>query len=249
MTEEQTRSVLLVALGATAVWLWWSGDALNYVRPGLAPYLLAGGVIVGLLGLLPPLGLLAAQGAGHPDHGGHHRHRGRVGWLLLVPVLVVILVQPTALGSYAASSRSVVPGGDNQGEFQPLAAPVRGAVPMSMAEFVTRAVRDPGQSLAGVRVRLVGFVAPSEGKQGGYRLTRFVIFCCAADAEALQADVRGDRTPRARDQWLEVEGTWIPRPAAAEDDPSPPPPALQVDTVRPVAPARPPYEYSVQFSG
>jgi uncharacterized repeat protein (TIGR03943 family) len=245
VTEEQTRSVLLVVLGATAVWLWWSGQALNYVRPGLAPYLLAGGVIVGLLGLLPPLGLLANQGT--ETQPGGHRHRTRVGWLLLVPVLVVILVQPTALGSYAASSRSVVPGGGHEGGFQPLAAPVRGAVPMSMAEFVTRAVRDPDQSLAGVRVRLTGFVTPNPG--GGYRLTRFVIFCCAADAEALQADVRGDQTPRARDQWLEVEGTWQPRPAAAEDDPSPPPPALHVDTVRPVAPARPPYEYTVQFSG
>jgi uncharacterized repeat protein (TIGR03943 family) len=242
MTDEQTRGLLLVVLGATAVWLWWSGDALNYVRPGLAPYLLVSGVVVLLLGLLPPLGLLGDQAAGH----GGHRHRTRVGWLLLVPVLVVMLVQPTALGSYAVSSRSTVPGGD--GSFEPLAAPVRGAVPMSMAEFVTRAVRDPGQSLAGVRVRLVGFVAPGGGA-GNYLLTRFVIFCCAADAEALQAEVRGDPTPRARDQWLEVEGTWLPRPTAADDDPSPPPPALHVDRVRPVAPARPPYEYSIQYSG
>jgi uncharacterized repeat protein (TIGR03943 family) len=246
VTEEQTRSLLLVALGAMAVWLWWSGQALNYVRPGLAPWLLAGGVVVLLLGLLPPFGLLGEQSADGDSHGGH-RHRARVGWLLLVPVLVVILVQPAALGSYAAASRSAVPGGGDGG-FQPLAAPVRGAVPMSMAEFVTRAVRDPDQSLAGVRVRLVGFVAPSDGA-GSYRLTRFVIFCCAADAEALQAVVRGDPTPRARDQWLQVEGTWQPRPPAAEDDPSPPPPALRVDTVRPVAPARPPYEYTVQFSG
>jgi uncharacterized repeat protein (TIGR03943 family) len=246
MSEEQTRSVLLVVLGATAVWLWWSGDALNYVRPGLAPYLLAGGVVVVLLGLLPPLGLFGERAAGHADGHGGHRHRARVGWLLLVPVLVVMLVQPAALGSYAVSSRSVVPGGGDGG-FPPLAAPVRGAVPMSMAEFVTRAVRDPGRSLAGVRVRLVGFVAPSDGV-GGYRLTRFVIFCCAADAEALQAVVRGDPAPRARDQWLEVEGTWLPRPAAV-DDPSPPPPVLTADVVRPVAPARPPYEYSVQFSG
>ena len=162
MTDEQTRSVLLVVLGATAVWLWWSGEALNYVRPGLAPLLLAGGVVVLLLGLLPPLGLLGEQAAGHADGHGGHRHRARVGWLLLVPVLVVMLVQPAALGSYAVSSRSVVPGGGDGG-FPPLAAPVRGAVPMSMAEFVTRAVRDPGQSLAGVRVRLVGFVAPGEG--------------------------------------------------------------------------------------
>ena len=247
MSDDQTRSLLLVVLGATAIWLWWSGQALNYVRPGLAPWLGVGGVVVALLGLLPPLGLLGKETTA--DHGGgHHQHRGRVGWLLLVPVLVVILVQPAALGSYAVASRSAVPGGGNGG-FDPLAAPVRGAVPMSMAEFVTRAVRDPGQSLAGVRVRLVGFVAPSEAREGGYRLTRFVIFCCAADAEALQAVVRGDPTPRARDQWLEVEGTWLPHPVAAEDDPSPPAPALQVDSVQPVTPARPPYEYSVQFSG
>jgi hypothetical protein len=45
---------------------------------------------------------------------------------------------------------ATVPGGGHEGGFQPLAAPVRGAVPMSMAEFVTRAVRDPDQSLAGV---------------------------------------------------------------------------------------------------
>jgi uncharacterized repeat protein (TIGR03943 family) len=161
-------------------------------------------------------------------------------------VLVVMVVQPTALGSYAVSGRAAVPGGGDGG-FDPLAAPVRGAVPMSMAEFVTRAVRDPGRSLTGVRVRLVGFVAPAEDGDG-YRLTRFVIFCCAADAEALQAVVRGDPAPRARDQWLEVEGTWLPRPAAV-DDPTPPPPVLQADLVRPVAPPQPPYEYSVQFTG
>jgi uncharacterized repeat protein (TIGR03943 family) len=245
VTDEQTRSVLLVVLGATAIWLWWSGDALNYVRPGLSPYLLAGGVVVLLLGLLPPVGLLGEQTGHDAGHGGH-RHQTRVGWLLLVPVLVVMLVQPAALGSYAVSSRSAVPGGGD-GQFPPLAAPVRGAVPMSMGEFVTRAVRDPAQSLAGVRVRLVGFAAPAEGT-GGYRLTRFVIFCCAADAEALQAVVRGDPTLRARDQWLEVEGTWLARPASV-DDPTPPPPVLQADVVRPVTPARPPYEYSVQFGG
>jgi uncharacterized repeat protein (TIGR03943 family) len=246
VSGEQSRSLLLVVLGATAVWLWWSGEALNYVRPGLAPWLAAGGLVVVLLGLLPPFGLLGGQAA-QADGDDGHRHAARVGWLLLVPVLVVIVVQPAALGSYAVSSRSAVPGGGDGG-FQPLAAPVRGAVPMSMAEFVTRAVRDPDQSLAGVRVRLVGFVAPGDGP-GSYRLTRFVIFCCAADAEALQAVVRGDPTPRARDQWLEVEGIWLPRPPAAEDDPSPPPPALHADLVRPVAPAHPPYEYSVQFSG
>jgi uncharacterized repeat protein (TIGR03943 family) len=253
VSQEQTRSLLLAVLGATALWLWRSGQALNYVRPGLVPLVGAAGLVLLAGGLLPPLGLLGAGRAGHPRDGSGdqdpHHHGGRVGWLLLVPVLVVMLVQPAALGSYAVSSRTVVPGSGGDGQFPALSAPVRGAVPMSMAEFVTRAVRDPGQSLAGVRVRLTGFVAPAEHDGGGsYRLTRFVIFCCAADAEALQAVIRGDATARARDQWLEVEGTWQPRPAAP-DDPSPPPPVLNADVVRPIAPQRPPYEYSMQFSG
>jgi len=253
VSQEQTRSLLLAVLGATALWLWRSGQALNYVRPGLVPLVGAAGLVLLAGGLLPPLGLLGAGRAGHPrDDSGdqdQHHHGGRVGWLLLVPVLVVMLIQPAALGSYAVSSRTVVPGGGGNG-FPPLDAPVRGAVPMPMAEFVTRAVRDPGQSLAGVRVRLTGFVAPAEDgdKDGSYRLTRFVIFCCAADAEALQAVIRGDATPRARDQWLEVEGTWQPRPASP-DDPNPQPPVLNADVVRPIAPQRPPYEYSMQFSG
>jgi uncharacterized repeat protein (TIGR03943 family) len=258
VSQEQTRSLLLVVLGAMAVWLWRSGQALNYVRPGLVPLVGAAGLVLLALGLLPPLGLLSPGWAGQrpdssADQGGHqhlYHHGGRVGWLLLVPVLVVMLVQPAALGSYAVSSRTVVPGSGGDSGYPPLAAPVRGAVPMPMAEFVTRAVRDPGQSLAGVRVRLTGFVAPAEDgdKDGRYRLTRFVIFCCAADAEALQAVIRGDATARARDQWLEVEGTWQPRPAAV-DDPNPQPPVLNADTVHPIAPPRPPYEYSMQFSG
>jgi uncharacterized repeat protein (TIGR03943 family) len=249
VTEERTRSLLLVALGATAVWLEWSGAALNYVRPALQPFLLAGGMVLVLLGLLPPFGLLGRGAAGRSG-GGDHGHGPRVGWLLLVPVLVVVLVQPAALGSYAASSRPAVPGGTGGG-FPPLAAPVRGAVPMTMAEFVTRALRDRGGSLEGVRVRLVGFVAPGAPGDGPrtYRLTRFVIFCCAADAEALQVTLRGDGVQRQRDQWLEVEGRWLPGPLPDEDDPSPPPPVLTAETVRPIAQPHRPYEYSVQYAG
>jgi uncharacterized repeat protein (TIGR03943 family) len=271
VSAERVRSLLLVALGGTAAWLWASRDALNYVRPSLTPYLLAGAAVLVLLGLLPPLGLLRRQpgaaeegatGAGDPavreGAGGHraaetgsagagHGHGVGVGWLLLVPVLVVVLVQPAALGSHAVSGRAAVPGGGD-GIYPALAPPVRGAVPMSMAEFVTRALRDRGRSLDGVRVRLVGFVAP--GRNGeAYRLTRFVVFCCAADAEALQVVVQGDSSRRAEDQWLEVEGRWLPRPMPAADDPSPPPPVLVVDSIRPIAAQRPPYEYSLQYGG
>jgi hypothetical protein len=77
---------LLVALGAMAGWLWASGQALNYVRPGLVPLVGAAGLVLLGLGLLPPLGLLGPSRAGHPpdgsyDQGGHqHKHRYGGGW-------------------------------------------------------------------------------------------------------------------------------------------------------------------------
>jgi uncharacterized repeat protein (TIGR03943 family) len=237
--DRRTGSLLVVALGVTALWVWGSGAALNYVRPALTPYLLASGVVLVLLGLAPPGGLL---GRARPGPGA-----ARVRWLLLLPVLVVVLVQPAALGARAVPGRAAVPAGSG-GTFPPLAPPVRGAVPMTMAEFVARALRDRDRSLEGVLVRLVGFVAPEPGG-GGYRLTRFVIFCCAADAEALQVTVRGDATRRASDQWLEVEGRWQPRPLADADDPGAAPPVLLAEAVRPVAQPRRPYEYSLQYGG
>ena len=247
MTDERTRSLLLAVLGVTAAWLWWSGAALNFVRPSLQPYLLAGGVVLVLLGLLPPLGLLGRRPPRHTDGDLHQHGQARVGWLLLAPVLVVVLVQPSALGADAVSSRSAVPGGGD-GAYAPLAPPERGAVTMTMAELVTRALRDPGRSLEGVRVRVVGFAAPGDDAQG-YRLTRFVIFCCAADAEALQVVVRGDGVKRPPDQWLEVEGRWQPAPVAGADEEDPPPPVLTAEAVRPIAQPRQPYEYSLQYGG
>jgi uncharacterized membrane protein YcgQ (UPF0703/DUF1980 family) len=90
---------------------------------------------------------------------------------------------------------------------------------------------------------------PSEGAEP-YRLTRFVIFCCAADAEALQGVVHGDVGRRGRDQWLEM-GRAVAAETGGRDrrPPNPPPPALTVDAVRPVSRPHRPYEYSLQYDG
>jgi hypothetical protein len=56
-------------------------------------------------------------------------------------------------------------GGDPGGVFPPLPEPVGGAVPLPVSEFVTRALYDKDRTLAGARVRLLGFAAPR--KDGG----------------------------------------------------------------------------------
>jgi uncharacterized repeat protein (TIGR03943 family) len=237
VSDRRTQAAMLLLVGAAALWLGLTDAALAYVRGALRPPLVASGVV--LLGLA----LVALRGR-EPDPGGHGHGAPRSGWLLALPVLVLLLVTPPALGSFAASRQTqATQPGDATGVFPPLPEPVGGAAPLAVSEFVTRALYDKDRSLQGARVRLVGFAAPREG--GGYLLTRFNLFCCAADGQAYQLEVRGDRSQRRADQWLVVEGRWQPRPAFDGIAPSGVRPVLIADSVTPVRPPADPYEHNL----
>jgi uncharacterized repeat protein (TIGR03943 family) len=241
----RTQAAMLAVVGGTVLWLGLTDASLAYVRAALRPALAASGVVLLLLAaaaLRTPAGRAAAPAAAGP---AGHSHGGRLGagWLLIVPVLVLLLVAPPALGSFAASRQSPRTGGAATGAFPPLADPVDGAVPLPVSEFVSRALYDEHRSLAGARVRVLGFVTP--GDHGGYRLARFNVFCCAADAEAYEIDVRGDATPRRADQWLLVEGRWLPQPVASTMQPSSRRPVLVAAAVTPVKPPADRYEHNL----
>ena len=93
------------------------------------------------------------------------------------------------------------------------------------------------------RVRLLGFAAPERG--GGYLLTRFNLFCCAADGQAYQLEVRGDRVRRQPDQWLVVEGRWLPQRVYDGIAPSGVRPVLVAESVTPVRAPADPYEHNL----
>jgi uncharacterized repeat protein (TIGR03943 family) len=161
-------------------------------------------------------------------------------------VLVLLLVTPPALGSFAATRQAgsaAAAAGDPGGVFPPLPEPVGGAVPLPVSEFVTRALYDKDRTLAGSRVRLLGFAAPAE--DGGYLLTRFNLFCCAADGQAYQLKVRGDGARRQPDQWLVVEGRWRPQRVYSGIAPSGVLPVLVADSVTPVQRPADPYEHNL----
>lgn len=236
--RDRDRSLLLLLTGGFAVWLAASGTALNFVRPSIRPYVLVAGLVTVLLAVLPPGGLLG-RSLVPPDHDHTHPDAG-VGWLLVVPLFVALLVPPAPLGANAVRSR-LASAPSSSAVYPPVRAPERGAVPMTMAEFFTRAVRDRQASLRGVRVRLVGFVSEASGTT--YALDRFVIFCCAADAEAVEVTVVGDTTARRTNDWLEVEGVWVPQPVNADTA------SLRVTSVRTVKRPRAPYEYTAEWTG
>jgi uncharacterized repeat protein (TIGR03943 family) len=240
VSDRRTQGAMLVLVGAVALWLGLSETALAYVRPGLRPPLAASGLVLLLLGLA------ALWRPGGASDGHAHGEQGpRSAWLLMLPVLVLVLVTPPALGSYAASRQPPGVNGGSAGEFPPLPEPVDGAVPLLVSEFVDRAQDDREHSLQGQRVRLVGFVIPDQGGGRDYQLARFVLACCAADAEAYTVQIRGDASPRQADQWLLVEGRWLPQPVPEQASPSATPPVLVADSVTAIRPPPNRYENTV----
>lgn len=214
----------MLVIGVIASVAAVNGIYLNFVKPWLrAPILVAALVLL----------LMGAYGVWedrrHPEreeteeteeaveaveHGDGHSHtRGpAVGWLLVVPFLLLGVVVPPPLGSYSAEQDSGLVTVTTADGLPPLAE--GDPVELTLAEFQGRALGDPDHSLEGRRVRLVGFASPGRGSE--WVLTRMSLNCCAADGFAVKVRVEGAPAV-ADDDWVEVVGTWRPAPIAAPE--------------------------------
>ena len=209
-----TQGLLLAFLGAVLLRIALSDAYLRYVTTWMKWPIAVSGLI--LLGLA--LGPVLRQGAeedddhgpcgdGGGDGGGAHGVP-LVTWLLVLPGLVTFVVSPPELGSFLAERRA--------GEEQVVAKPAvitdisaTEPVPVDVTEFIWRA-QDGGESLQDQPVVLTGFVSYDPGDEDVWFVTRLTIGCCAADATSYRVAVDTDAdTPRpARDQWVEVTGTY-----------------------------------------
>jgi uncharacterized repeat protein (TIGR03943 family) len=253
VSDRRSQAAVLLLVGAMALYLGGSDAALAYVKAGLQPPLLASGVI--LVGLAVAAAVRSRRG-----QDGHQPHGPRVAWLLALPPLALVLIAPPALGAFAASRQSVRPpptgqtsptdqaaAGADQALFPPLIPPGDGAaVPLTLAEYMVRDYEAP-HTLAGVRIRLVGFVTPQKPGRDGYLLTRFAVNCCAADATAIKVTIHGDPVPRAPDTWLEVEGRWQQRTGGDPNQPASETPLLLAESIRVIDQPSPPYESGFPF--
>lgn len=195
--DRPTQHVLLLLLGVVVLVVAGSDRYLDYVRAGFRPFLLAAGVVAVVLAVA---GLLRgrSRGDGHPGPA--------VGWLLVAPVAVVLVVAPPALGSYTAS-RQVAPVAVPPGGVTALGPDDPGADHRTVRLF-DYLVASQSAGLEGRRVRLVGFVSPRAA--GGWYVTRFVVNCCAADATAVRVAVPDGAADVAPDTWVEVVGVAVP---------------------------------------
>jgi uncharacterized repeat protein (TIGR03943 family) len=223
-----TQGGMLIVLAATGLRLSLTDAFARFVRPGMRIPLIAASVVMGALGIATIARSwklhrspsdTASDGEDHThDHGDHH-HRSLVGWLLIVPIAVLLLVAPASLGAYAASRGAVrtTQLAQAQGvDVGPLPAEVDGVLPMSLTTYSNFALYDPTEQIKSRKVQLVGFVAHDATAPGGYYLTRFVIACCAADAFPVQVVLRGSLPALPDDAWVTVTGTWQPTTVAPD---------------------------------
>jgi uncharacterized repeat protein (TIGR03943 family) len=213
--NRQAQAVILLLVGGAVLRASLTGQYLNYVKPGLQPYLIAAGAMLVLAGAFTLWYEIKgrtdehddAHDRAHDDDGHGHAHGGpRVAWLLLAPVLGLLLFAPPALGSYAAGrSGSAVTA---RSDYAPL--PPGDPLRMTMLDYASRAVFDRGASIGDRRVRLTGFAM--RGPQGNWLLARMMVSCCAADARPVKVALGGDLPEDLADQqWLDVTGRYSAR--------------------------------------
>lgn len=196
-----------VLVGTVLLRLTATGDYRRYVRPTMGPWLAVAGVVVIVLGAVTVVRALRGRVDDDTDDGDHdHDHNPSVAWLLLAPIATLLLVAPPALGSYGVDRGASIDVRSGVSPFDPL-TPGAEPIGMTLLEYNQRAFDRDGESFAGATVQLTGFVVDT-GREQDFRLARYQIACCAADAAPVVVQVVGAATEPARDQWVTVTGTF-----------------------------------------
>lgn len=211
------RALVLVAWAGFFVSLWAGGDADRYLGPRTTWVVTFGAIALSLAAA--GYGYLALKSSeSRPITGvelfGH--------FALIVPILAVLVVPRAELGAQAArkkdTNRTVAAAQLSEAKKAAAKAAIAAAKKedISKIDFLSIAsvTTDPGYAghigvKPGILVRFVGFTVRTN-EPNRFRLARFLISCCAADAVPVfvEVDAGGKGIP-ADDAWLEVTGHLV----------------------------------------
>lgn len=220
------RGVIAIAvLAMVSLWLAWEGMLGFYIHPRYNIFTISMAVIAMVL-------LAIAVGARAQAHQHDHeftrprRTRGMDGASLAVVAALAIgalVLPPATLSSATAENRS-----SNEVDALGGANIPEGDVAAEI--FATLTVRDWASLLSqnqnpsfyrGKPVNTVGIVTLSDSSDDVFLLTRFVITCCAVDAQPVSIPVYlpGWQQDLSVDSWVRIEGGFQPSPSGATQAP------------------------------
>ncbi|MFC7489108.1 MULTISPECIES: TIGR03943 family putative permease subunit [unclassified Knoellia] len=227
--NKSMQSTALSVIGVISVVAALGGLYLNFVKPVMRWPIVAAAVlliVVAIIGLgsrgraddggeLDPVAPYEIMD--EADHGHDHGRGPRIGWLLLVPFLLLGVVTPGPLGAFSAERDSgrIVTDGEAP-LFEPI-ADSDGEVALAVGEYSMRALYDDPENLEGKTFSLTGF-ASTLPSGDGWALTRMSLNCCAGDAQAIKVRVLGAPAPVDND-WVTLTGSWR-QVSTSVDDPT-----------------------------
>lgn len=246
---------LTLAIGATTVWLAATGRLILYIHPRYVVFtvvLVVAGMALSVLALA--VGAEDAEGhepddeldpprAGMRGASAARRVLATAGVVVAVGVSVSLVVLPPAtLSSATAGTRDV--GASTLSIGAGSGSPSAGAstAGYTVLDWATRLRQSTSLGdYAGRSVDVTGFVSPSTTDPSDtFVITRFVITCCAVDAQPVGLTVYDPdwRSSLANDEWVRIRGGFGADPAAGSS-----PIAVVPTAVERIAQPRDPYLY------
>ncbi|HKU35691.1 MAG TPA: TIGR03943 family protein [Paenarthrobacter sp.] len=246
------QGVVLVLVGLTAtIWLGITGQLVLYIHPRYIVFTIIMAVIAAVLALAAFV-LAPAAEDGH-DHGGHDDTAAAGSWRRMLPTAVSIvtvvvaavglLVLPPATLTTATVSQRDLNGSASALTLKEPAVPGKG----DYSAFTVRDWASLLRSGAGLDffadkpATVTGFVTPDKNDPDVFFVTRFVVTCCAVDAQPIGVPVYhpGWQNDFKADSWVTVSSTFRanPNPAGQESI------VLIPDVITPTTQPAQPYVY------
>ena len=211
------RAAVMLTLGFTMTRLLWTGAFGWFIQQRMQIPLLIATIVLIMLGLYE-----AIMGTDEESKYPESRKRStapKIGWLMILPLLVIVSVQPVGLGAAAADRVENFTPVEPSDRFPELEV-VDGQVEMRVLDFVDRAIWDDSNSLNDQTVRLEGLVVNDPAVPDGFLLTRFLVSCCAADGVPIQVALPNVGQAIPNDSWAVVDVQLIEPDVAYRDNPA-----------------------------
>lgn len=247
------QGVVLSLIGLTAtIWLGLSGQLALYIHPRYFVFTVVMAVIAGVLALAVFAFAPSAQdGLGHSDEHEHGdepgSRRGRL-WpvgsvLTIVTAVVALLILPPSTLTTATVAQRDLNGSASALTLKAPALPGKGDYSaFTVRDWASLLRSGAGQDFFADKIATVtGFISADKTDPNVFFVTRFVVTCCAVDAQPIGVPVYhpGWQNEYKTDSWVTVTSSFRTNPNAASREAI----VLIPDSIKPTTQPAQPYVY------
>jgi uncharacterized repeat protein (TIGR03943 family) len=203
-------ALVLATLGAILCHTWLSGQVQTLLHPMLRPLVLGGGIV--LLGAAFLVIALAPEREPLlPAAAPRRWRRAARDVAVALTAAIAVAAAPQSFSALALANRVATtdPTALRKKESDDAAAAWKpgadGMVRLETVDLLMAAdAPDTVQQLDGQRVRFLGQFSPDDSN--GFKIVRFLMFCCAADAQPVSVQVDGAPPAVEKMGWVQVIG-------------------------------------------